>query len=578
MSDATNGVAPETAERFAIGISFGNSNSSISHTSPEGKAEVIANEEGDRHIPSVLSYVDAEEYHGTQAKAQLVRNASNTVGYFRDFLGKDFKSIDPTPCHASAHPQLHDSTVAFKIRDTASEELSTVTVSEITTRHLRRLRKSASDFLGKDVNAAVVTVPTNFTDAQRAALTEAAKAAGLDILQFIHEPVAAVLAYDARPESVVKDKLVVVADLGGTRSDVAVVASRGGMYTILATVHDYELGGAQLDQVLIDHFAKEFIKKHKTDPRENARSLAKLKLESELTKKALSLGSNATLSVESLANGVDFSSTVNRTRYELLSGKVFSSFTKLIEESVKKAELDILDIDEVILCGGTSHTPKIARLVQSLFPETTKVLAPSTSPSAINPSDLAARGAAIQASLIEEFEKDDIEQSTHPMVTVTPHLQKAIGVQLISATDEAHAVFKPLLNAETALPARRTAQYAVPKAGGDVLVRVCEGLREIKVTKPEPKEKPAEEANDDEDDSDFDSEEDEEEEIREIVWKTSKPIAEFAIKGVKADGKVEVMVAVSEHLAVQITAREVGGKGGVRGMVEAPKAAENGSA
>lgn len=197
------------------------------------------------------------------------------------------------------------------------------------------------------MNAAVITVPTNFSEAQRDALATAAKGAGIEVLQFIHEPVAAVMAYDARPEAVVTDKLIVVADLGGTRSDVAVIASRGGMYTILATVHDYELGGANLDQIVIDHFAKEFIKKHQTDPRENARGLAKLKLEGEATKKALSLGSNATLSIESLTNGIDFSSTINRTRFELLSGKVFGQFTGLIDQAVKKADLDVLDIDEV---------------------------------------------------------------------------------------------------------------------------------------------------------------------------------------------------------------------------------------
>lgn len=258
-----------------------------------------------------------------------------------------FKSIDPTPAHASAHPQSHDPTVAFTIHDTTAEGPSTVTVSEITTRHLRRLKQSASDFLGKNVNAAVVTVPTDFSEAQRAALKAAAKDADIDVLQFIHEPVAALLAYDATAEGQVKDKLVVVADFGGTRSDIAVIASRGGMYTTLATVHDPELGGAQLDQILIDHFAKEFMKKHKVDPRENERSLAKMKLEAEVTKKALSLGSNAALSIESLANGIDFNSTVNRTRYELLSSKVFASFTQMIEQAVKKAELDVLDIDEV---------------------------------------------------------------------------------------------------------------------------------------------------------------------------------------------------------------------------------------
>jgi molecular chaperone DnaK (HSP70) len=131
------------------------------------------------------------------------------------------------------------------------------------------------------------------------------------------------------------------------------------MYTILATAHDYELGGSTLDKIIIDHFAKEFIKKHKTDPRENARGLAKLKLEGEAARKTLSLGTNASLSIESLADGIDFSSTVNRTRYELLSGKVFAQFTGLIEQVVKKADLDVLDIDEVSLFRHSS-TPTIA--------------------------------------------------------------------------------------------------------------------------------------------------------------------------------------------------------------------------
>lgn len=206
--------------------------------------------------------------------------------------------------------------------------------------------------MGHQVNAAVITVPTNFTDQQKRTLDQAAKAAGIEVLQFISEPVAAVLAYDARAESQISDKIVVVADLGGTRSDIAVIASRGGMYSVLATAHDYDFHGAKLDDVLIDHFAKEFIKKNKTDPRENPRSLAKLKLEAEATKKALSLSSNASISVESLADGIDYGSTINRTRYETLASKIFAGFTRAIEGAVKKAELDVLDIDEV-----SAHTP-----------------------------------------------------------------------------------------------------------------------------------------------------------------------------------------------------------------------------
>ncbi|KAJ6166502.1 Ribosome-associated complex subunit SSZ1 [Penicillium chermesinum] len=558
MGDA-NGASTEV-ERFAIGISFGNSSSSIARISPEGKAEVIANEEGDRQIPSVLSYIDGEEYHGTQAKAQLIRNSSNTIAYFRDYLGKDIKSIDPTPCHQSAHPQQSGSTVAFSVRDSASETPSTVTVSEVTTRHLRRLKQSATDFLGKEVNAAVITVPTDFTDAQREALTAAAKEAGLEVLQLISEPVAAVMAYDARPEATVTDKLVVVADLGGTRSDVAVIASRGGMYTVLATAHDYELGGASLDQIIIDHFAKEFIKKHKTDPREDARGLAKLKLEGEATRKALSLGTNAQLSIESLVDGIDYGSTINRTRFELLSGKVFSQFTGLIEQVVKKAELDLLDIDEVIFSGGASHTPKIAQLARNLFSEKTTILAPSTEVTSINPSELSARGAAFQASLVQEFDAEDVEQSIHPMVTVTPHLSKPIGVEFSSGTD---TNFQPLLGAQTALPARRIAQYLAPKEGGDVLVRIAEGVREIKVTKPEPKAKEEK----DEEDSDFNDSDDEEEETREVIWKVENPVAELAVKGVKPGGKVEVMVHVNPDLGLQIAVREVGGQTAVRGAI-----------
>ncbi|KAG9244568.1 putative ribosome-associated complex subunit SSZ1 [Calycina marina] len=550
----TNGTMPN--DRHTIGISFGNSNNSIA-IAVDDKAEVIANEDGDRQIPAILSYVEGEEYTGQQAKAQLIRNSKNTVAYFRDFLGQDFASIDPTHSHASAHPQEHESTVAFNIQDKADSETSTVTVSEVATRLFKRLAQSASDYSGKTVNSAVITIPTNFSDKQKAALITAANNADLEVLQLIHEPIAAVLAYDAKNEHSGSDKVVVVADLGGTRSDVAVVAARNGIYTILATAHDYEFAGTALDVVLQDHFAKEFIKWNTTDPREEARSMAKLKLESEATKKALSIGTNANFSVESLAEGADFSSTINRLRYEMIARKVFDGFSRLIEGAVKKADLDVLDIDEVILSGGTSHTPKIARNMQSLFPKAT-VLAPSTTPTAINPSELQARGAALQANLIQEYEAEDIEQSTHAAVTTVKHLTNAIGV--LSADD----VFTPIIAAETAVPARRTIHISAP-AAGDVLIKIVEGGSHIKISTIEPK--PKDEA--DSDDSDDDSDE-EPEEQREKVWKVGTVLAEASIKGIKKCGKVEVMINVAADLAVTVTAREVGGKGGLRGNITAP--------
>ena len=587
--------------RVAIGISFGNTNSSIAYTTAtEGKAEVIANEDGDRQIPSILSYVAGEEYQGTQAKAQIVRNPRNTIAYFRDFLGKGFRDVDPSPCHASAHPVEVDGGrgVGFVVQERvlkmeegddegegekAEPEKSSLTVSEVSTRHLRRLKQSASDFLGKSVNAAVITVPSDFSDEQKAALSESASKAGIEVLQFIPEPISALLAYDAKIQqageassSQQQDKFIVVADLGGTRSDVAVVASRGGMYTTLSTAHDYELGGATLDKVLLEYAAKEFLKKHKTakDPRENERGLAKLTLEAENVRKALSIGATASFSVESLSDGLDFSLSVNRTRYELLANKVLMSFTRLIESAVQKADLDVLDIDTVLLSGGTSHTPKIASNLQSHFSDSTAVIAPSTSSTAVNPSELAARGAAIQASLISEFEMADIEQSTEAVVTVTPHLSHAIGlVTGVEGKEEFTAIVEP----ETPVPVRRTAQVAV-KGGGDVLLRLAEGVREVKITKEDKPTTNGTAGSDDKDDDDDDDDDDEPEEVRSKVWKPGKLLAEAGLRGVKKGGKLEVQVNVGADLAVTVVCREIGGKGGVRGTIEAGRVVENGSA
>lgn len=219
---------------------------------------------------------------------------------------------------------------------------------EITTRHLARLRDSAADYLGKPIDGAVITVPTDFTDAQRKALVEAASKCNLNVLQVIQEPVASVLAYSARDDTThPSDKRILVVDVGGTRSDVTVVASRGGISTILATAHDYELGGLKFDDVLVEHFSKEFMKKHKVDPRGNEKSLAKLRLACETTKKALSLSNAATISIDGLADGYDFHSSVNRSRYDLLAKKQFDQVVKLVEGVVAKADLDLLDIDEV---------------------------------------------------------------------------------------------------------------------------------------------------------------------------------------------------------------------------------------
>lgn len=436
--------------------------------------------------------------------------------------------------------------------------------------------------MGKNVNAAVIAVPTDFNDAQKEALSQAAQKAGLEILQLVAEPSAALLANDRKLASADKpaDKISVLADLGGARSDVAVIAVRGGMYSILATTHDYNLGGAALDDVLVEHFAKEFLKKHgkngASDPRNTARSATKMRLEAEAVKKALSIGNTANFNVESLGDGIDFSATVNRVRFEMLGGKVFARFAKLATDAVEKAGLDVLDIDEVVLAGGSSHIPRVASTMEGVFAESTKIVAPSKEPEAVNPSELTARGAALQAYLMEAFDREDIEQSTHPAVTVTPHLRQTVGL-VIQPKEGGSAVFKPLIPAETPLPVRRTATFLNTGDSEGVIVRLCEGLREIKVTKPEPVAKPAK--TDEDDDDDEEDEDDEPEEVRSKEWRVGQVLGELALRSVKKGVKVTTQIQIGADMGVSISASEVGaGKMGVRGVIAGTGAAMNGAA
>jgi molecular chaperone DnaK (HSP70) len=210
--------------------------------------------------------------------------------------------------------------------------------------------------------------------------------------------------------------------------------------------------------------------------------------------------------------------------------------------------------------------------VKSLFPESTTVLAPSATPTAINPAYLSATGAAIQASLIQEFEKEDIDQSTHPMVTVTPHIQNPIGIQ-IEAEGETSS-FEVVVPQDSAVPVRKT-KVLHSLSDGEMVLRVCEGERKIKVTKPEPK--PKAETNGDKD-SDEDSDvDDEEEDIREKIWVAARPLGEVTAK-VKKGLKVEVTINVGADLSVSISARERGAKTGVRGNIAKPVLVENGEA
>ncbi|ODV94763.1 hypothetical protein PACTADRAFT_17447 [Pachysolen tannophilus NRRL Y-2460] len=516
-----------------IGIAFGNTSSSIAVANVDGKVDVIANPDGDRAISSTLSYVGEDEYHGNQALSQLVRNPDSTIINFRDFVGLSYSEIDAETSNHSALPIDINGQIGYQIND------KKITIDEVVKRNLKQVKLAAEDYIGKPIEGVVLTVPTNFTDAQNSSLKKISNDAGLKVLQLISEPSAALLAHlSADEERFQKDKLYVVADFGGIRSDAAVIAVRSGILTVLATAHDLGLGGEKLDDALAEFFAKEFEKKYKSNPRNNRKAMAKLKAACIITKKTLSNVQSSTISIDSLSDGYDFHSTINRLRYELVTRDVLSKMAAFTEIVVKKAGLETIDIDEVLLAGGVSHTPKLASNIQFLFPESTVVIAPSLDTKVIDPSELLCRGAALQASMIETFDDSEIEEAFKPHIVNTQHIQKPIGVRSVDGS------FIEILPKETAYPIRKT---VLLKGKGDVLIEVYEGDRTVKETTIEPEKQ----SGDEDDEEEYSDEEPET--IREVVYVPGEKLADLALKG--ANGEVEVILDINKDGKLTVSGR-----------------------
>ncbi|SCU99941.1 LAME_0G06524g1_1 [Lachancea meyersii CBS 8951] len=522
-----------------VGIAFGNTTSSIAYVNPKNDVDVIANPDGERTIPSVLSYVGEDEYHGGQALQQLVRNSKNTIINFRDFLGLPFAECDASRCTAGAPLVEVNGKAGFVITrgDGRQERLE---VDEVVSRHLNKLKLAAEDYIGEQLSETVISVPTNFTDAQKDALRAAAKKVGLQVIQLINEPSAALLAHtEAFPFK--EDCNVVVADFGGVRSDSAVIAVRNGIYTLLATAHDSNLGGENLDAELVEFYAKDFEKKNKSNPRKNAKSMAKLRANAELTKKTLSNVTTATISIDSLADGFDYHTSINRLRYELVANKVISKFTQFIEGVIQKAELDPLDINAVVLCGGSSYTPKLSSNLEFMLPESVAILGPQSKEASNNPNELLACGAALQAQLLSNYDADELAQALEPVVINTQHLKKAIGLV------DAEGNFVPVFLAETSFPAKKT--VTLKNAKGDFLIGLYEGDHHIKETVVEPAAK-----DEQDDESDWSDEDDEPEVVREKLFTLGTKLIELGVKG--ANG-LELSFNLNDDGVLRVAARDL---------------------
>jgi molecular chaperone DnaK (HSP70) len=514
-----------------IGIAFGNSTTSFA-TIKDGKVDVIANPDGERFISSTLSYVDGDEYHGQQALAQVVRSPRSTIVNFRDFIGVSFAEINAQYSKYAAHPIELDGKVGYEING------NKISIDEVVKRHLKQIKNAAEDYLGQSIESVVITVPTNFSEAQKKDLTRIAGEAGLKVKQLIHEPTAALLAHLSNKEQLLEDKIYVVADFGGIRSDAAVVSVRGGVMTLLATEHSTQLSGAELDETLIDFFAADFQKKFKADAKKTEKSYSKLAAASIITKKTLSNIQTANVSVDSLAEGFDYMSSINRLRFELVGRKVFSEMLQFVETVVKKAGLEPLDIDSVLLVGGTSNIPKVASTLSLLFPESTEIYAPSVDSKLPNPNELNCRGAAIQASLIASFDDEEVAESLQPIVVNTEHIQQPIGIK------DTEGKFLTILSKETAYPIKKAISFT--STSDNVQIEFYEGKRTIKETVVE-----AEQYSDEEEDS----EEEEPETIKEVEYVPGTLLGKMVLTGAKSGNKVDVIIQIDREGKMHLTGR-----------------------
>ena len=462
-----------------------------------------------------------------------------------------------------------DNKPAYKVTTSKGEE--TLSAQEVATKYLGVLIGFASDFLGKKIDAAVVGVPSHFNEEQCQALEKACQdAAGVKVLQFLHEPAAAAVAYNLTvpsegeayaPSRTVQDRNVVVLDIGAHTTTSTVLAARQAVYVPLSSVREEGLGGESFDEQLIQFFSKEFTKKNKVKiESSNHRAMMKLQLSCETTKRTLSASNSANCSIESLAEGMDYHGSINRSRFDLLSAKVYSRILDNVSSALKKADLDPLQVQEVILIGGTCKNPSIAERLGSLFPESTLIS------SQIEPDQVIARGCVLQARALANLSSEDSAYiSPHSSLSAAKEIQATkapIGLLVPAPTSNGSAsspavvdekIFVTVIEANTPLPARRIVELPFGKGSKAVKLTLAEGEESIHVEAPATKEKSKDAEDSDEDD-------DEEEDVRTRVIKPTTQLAEVTVavqdKSSKEENVVRLSVIVKKDGKVEIEAKQ----------------------